>query len=267
MKRKAHGAQKPRHINRIVEVASTAQRSDSPARAINQRFLKEKVMKFWSERAIKTDVPRLESQVNFENDARIAELRVKTENALINAEFRLNGSDLLVDLGAGNGRFSLLFAPLVRKVVAVEYIKEFAGAIEEQAKKRGFNNIEVINSPAEDYCRNDFADAVFISGLLNYLDPEQYGKTLVNVSKTIRRGGRLFMRETISVLEDEFIVDKFSDELGAHYCSIYRTCLQHINAFYEQKFRLEKFAPFFEDGSVLNKRLETRLYYFCFVKI
>jgi len=40
MKRKAHGAQKPRHINRIVEVTSTAQRSDSPAQAINQRFLK-----------------------------------------------------------------------------------------------------------------------------------------------------------------------------------------------------------------------------------
>ena len=39
MKRKAHGAQKPRHINGIVEVASTAQRSDSPAQAINQRFL------------------------------------------------------------------------------------------------------------------------------------------------------------------------------------------------------------------------------------
>ena len=36
----AHGAQKPRHINRIVEVASTAQRSDSPAQAINQGFLK-----------------------------------------------------------------------------------------------------------------------------------------------------------------------------------------------------------------------------------
>ena len=39
MKRKAHGTQKPRHINGIVEVASTAQRSDSPAQAINQGFL------------------------------------------------------------------------------------------------------------------------------------------------------------------------------------------------------------------------------------
>ena len=38
MKRKAHGAQKPRYINGIVEVASAAQRSESPAQAINQRF-------------------------------------------------------------------------------------------------------------------------------------------------------------------------------------------------------------------------------------
>ena len=38
MKRKAHGTQKPRHIQKYVEVASTAQRCDSPAQTINQRF-------------------------------------------------------------------------------------------------------------------------------------------------------------------------------------------------------------------------------------
>jgi hypothetical protein len=42
MKRKAHGAQEPKHIQRYVEVTSTAQRSDSPAQAINQRFLYSK---------------------------------------------------------------------------------------------------------------------------------------------------------------------------------------------------------------------------------
>ena len=39
MKRKAHGAQEPRHIWKHVEVMSTAQRGDSPTQAINQRFL------------------------------------------------------------------------------------------------------------------------------------------------------------------------------------------------------------------------------------
>jgi len=38
MKRKAHGAREPRHIRKYVEVASTAQRSDSPAQRITQYF-------------------------------------------------------------------------------------------------------------------------------------------------------------------------------------------------------------------------------------
>ena len=39
MKRKAHGAQEPKHIQKYVEVTSAAQRSDSPVQAINQCFL------------------------------------------------------------------------------------------------------------------------------------------------------------------------------------------------------------------------------------
>jgi hypothetical protein len=38
MKRKAHGTQEPKHIQRYVEVMSAAERSDSPTKAINQRF-------------------------------------------------------------------------------------------------------------------------------------------------------------------------------------------------------------------------------------
>jgi len=38
MKRKAHGAQEPRHIWKYVDVTSSAQRGDSPSQAINQRF-------------------------------------------------------------------------------------------------------------------------------------------------------------------------------------------------------------------------------------
>ena len=41
MKRKAYGAQEPRYIQKYVDVTSTAQRSDSPAQAINQRFPNE----------------------------------------------------------------------------------------------------------------------------------------------------------------------------------------------------------------------------------
>ena len=41
MKHEAHGMQQPRHINKIGEGASTAQRSDSLVQSINQRFPKD----------------------------------------------------------------------------------------------------------------------------------------------------------------------------------------------------------------------------------
>jgi precorrin-6B methylase 2 len=227
---------------------------------------KDKVRKFWSDRAKVTQLPRLESQVNFENDKSLADLRVKAETALIEEKLQLDKSDIVVDLGAGNGRFSLLFAPKVKKVIAVEYINDFTSSIKQQAKKLQLNNIEVLNIPAEEFCLDDCADVVFVSGLLHYLDTEQYSQTVGNIFKTLKSGGVLFLRETISVLDNEFIVDKFSDELGAHYCSIYRTSHQHTESFDRQGFTLNECSPFFEDGSIINKRTETRLYYFLFKK-
>jgi len=225
---------------------------------------REKIRAFWTERAKVTSLPRSESQVNFENDSEIADLRIKTETELIDAELPLKAGDTVVDLGAGNGRFSLLFAPKVHKVIAVEFIDDFARSIEKQASERHIRNIKVLNMPAEDFCIDDSADIVFVSGLLHYLDPDQYNRTVSNISKILKRGCTLFLRETISVLEDEFFIDKFSEELGANYCSLYRTKDQIVRSFSEQGFHLEKICPFFPDGSVLNKRVETRLYYFTF---
>jgi len=228
--------------------------------------MKEAVRKFWSDRAKTTDVPRPESQVNFLKDANTAEEYINAETEVINRELKIEKSDTLVDLGAGNGRWSFLLAPKLKKVIAVEYIKEFTKAMNEFILKQGINNIEVVNSSGEEFCRENIANICFVSGLLNYLDEEQYIKTIENITKTTKPGGVLFMRETISVLDNEFIVDKYSDELETYYWSNYRTSKQHIDILEKNGFKLHKYAPFFEDGSPLNKRLETRLHYFIFHK-
>ena len=224
--------------------------------------MKDKVKKFWSDQAKKNDVLRLESQVNFQKDAATAEIYIEKETEVINRELSLKKSDIMIDLGAGNGRWSILLAPKVEQIIAVEFIKDFTEKIKELTKEHGINNIEVINQSGEEFIRDNFADVIFISGLFIYLDDEQYNKTLDNIEKTIKDNGILFMREPISVLDNEYIIDKFSEELGTHYCSIYRTAEQHIEALEKRGFDFVKCAPFFEDGSVLNKRLETRLYYF-----
>lgn len=227
---------------------------------------RESIKGFWADRAKITEIPRLESQVNFEKDAETADLKINTEVEVVNKELSIRNNDIVIDLGAGNGRFSILFAQRALKVVAVEYIKDFIDSIEQQAKELLIDNIELVNSAAEDFCRENYADILFVSGLLQYLDEDQYSKTISNISKTLKDEGVLFIREAVSVLESEFVVDKFSEELNAYYYSKYRTSDQHISAFRDSGFVLEKTAPFFEDGSILNKRVETRLHYFIFSK-
>jgi len=229
--------------------------------------MKEQVKKFWLDRATVTNVVSLESQVNFQSDAKTAALYIEAETEVINRELILNQNYTLIDLGAGNGRWSLFLAPKVEKVVAVEFITEFTNKINELAVEKGITNIEIVNLSSEEFVRENFADVLFVSGLFNYLDNEQYLKTIRNIKKSIKKDGILFMRETISILENEFIVNKFSEELGTHYYSIYRTANQHINTLNEEGFALKKYGPFFEDNSILNKRVETRLHYFVFKKI
>jgi len=227
---------------------------------------KKKVRTFWSERARSSSskLPCQETYVTFENDAELISMRAEIETKLVNSELRLTKNDVVVDLGAGNGRYSLFFAPKVQKVVAVEFTDEFASSIRKQAAASHINNIEVLNMSAEDFCRDDSADVVFVSMLLHYLDDEQYRRTVSNISRTLKRGGILFFFETVSLLDDEFFIDKFSEDLNADYTSLYRTAKQYADSFCEKGFALKEVFPVFEDGSVLNKRLETRLYCFIF---
>ena len=74
MKRKAHGTQEPRHIQKYVEVTSTAQRSDSPAQAINQRFLKDQQTIVRQLDALRTETKKLEA-VNQKKIADFDELK------------------------------------------------------------------------------------------------------------------------------------------------------------------------------------------------
>jgi len=225
---------------------------------------REKIKNFWTDRAKTTDVLRSESRVNFQKDSGTIDSYLKAETDVMNNELQLDRNDIVVDLGAGNGRWSFFIAPKVKKVTAVEYIEAFTDEIKLQIKELKQHNVEVISSSSEEFNRSKYADVVFVSGLFIYLDREQYERTIKNIADTCKADGLLFMREPISVLENEFIVDKFSEELNTHYCSIYRTAAQHIEALERHGFILEKYAPFFEDGSVHNNRVETRLFYFVF---
>jgi ubiquinone/menaquinone biosynthesis C-methylase UbiE len=228
---------------------------------------REKIKEFWTNRAKVSGVPRIESVVNLEPDKELVELKIKQEITCIESHMPLYKTDILVDLGSGIGQWSLRFAHQVKQVYAVEFVDDFTKIARKRAFEQNISNIEFVQCVVEDYMANCSANQLFISGLLHYLDDEQYEKTLDNASKYIGSGGRVFLREAVSLLGKEYeLEDQFSEAAQANYSALYRTADQHIKAFSKRGFQLQEHGTFFEDGSPLNKFSETRLYYFCFIK-
>jgi len=91
----------------------------------------------------------------------------------------------VLDLGAGIGRFTKLFAPSAKKVVAVDLCSHF---IEEGKKSTSsFTNIEWIS---RDVMEVDFApqsfDLIFISWVLMYLEIDEVKKLIIKLQKWLK---------------------------------------------------------------------------------
>lgn len=229
---------------------------------------RNKVKAFWETRAKLTELPRIESMVNFETDKNRADSRINAEIACINNHFPINPNDTIIDLGAGNGQWSIRFSSNAKKVIAVEYTYGLIETAKQIASQQGVSNIDFIHCAAEMFVPSEPAEAVFVSGLFNYLDDEQYIRLLDNIPAMLTPdSGHLFLRETVSTLEHDYIIDnEYSEALGTNYFSLYRTDRRIVSDIQSRGMQLIKKGFFFEDGSFLNKWTETRLMYFLFVK-
>jgi ubiquinone/menaquinone biosynthesis C-methylase UbiE len=57
-------------------------------------------------------------------------------------------TDVIMEIGVGTGMVSLLLAPKVKKVIAVDISKEMLGITKEKAMETGISNIEFVRAHA-----------------------------------------------------------------------------------------------------------------------
>lgn len=228
----------------------------------------ENIRAFWEARGDKYNKVPFESLSNFEENPQILKERITAEKNLVFSKLLLNENQTILDLGAGVGQWAFRFAPLVNKIVAVEFaLSQIEIAKREQAKRR-IDNITFIHSSAESFISNEKFDVIFISGLIVYLNEKQFSKLIVNAKKMLKPKGILFLREPSSILDERYaIIDQYSEALKANYSAIYRTPDEIISLFETAGFiRLED-GQVFTEGSPLNKFPETRLKYYIFKSI
>lgn len=224
------------------------------------------VKRFWEARGNKLGEVPFESIANLEEDPELLELKVKLEQERVLPLLPLGPAVSLLDLGAGVGQWTFRFAPLVRRVLAVEYSAPLAEIGSKEAARRGAHNVEFVVSPAEAFETDERFDIVFVSGLFVYLTDTQCERLMKALPRLLAPSGTLLLRDGTSILPGRRheIDNRFSRALSEYYSAIYRTRDEYVALFAREGIELVGDGQMFEESSPLNKYPETRLRYYVF---
>jgi ubiquinone/menaquinone biosynthesis C-methylase UbiE len=120
------------------------------------------------------------------------------EDLAVLLEHGLNGTDTLVDLGAGTGRLALAAAPQVRRVVAVDVSPVMQSLLRRRAADAGVSNIECVQAGFLSYEHTGPpADAVFTRNALHQLPDFWKAVALDRIANLLRPGGVLRLHDLI----------------------------------------------------------------------
>jgi SAM-dependent methyltransferase len=224
------------------------------------------VKRFWEARGNKLGEVPFESIANLEEDPQLLELKVQLEQERVLPLLPLSPQASLLDLGAGVGQWTFRFAPLVRRVVAVEYSAPLAEIGRKEAVRRQAHNVEFIVSAAEAFESPERFDIVFVSGLFVYLTDAQCERLMSTLPRLLGPSGTLLLRDGTSILPGRRheIDHRFSQHLKEYYSAVYRTREEYIALFARAGLALVGDGQMFDESSPLNKYPETRLRYYVF---
>jgi cyclopropane fatty-acyl-phospholipid synthase-like methyltransferase len=191
-----------------------------------------KIKKFWENRGEKYQKIPFESISNLEECPELLQEKIEIEKAQVLPRLHLHSDQTVLDLGAGVGQWTFRFAPLVKKVVAVEYASTQVKLAKKALLQNNIFNVKYIESSAEDFETNETFDLIFISGLFVYMIDDQVSKLLPKLRNWLKPSGNIFLRDGTSILPTRYIIeDKYSKILKSEYSAIYRTRREYLQLF------------------------------------
>lgn len=126
-----------------------------------------------------------------------------------------NANHALLDLGAGTGLLLNGVMDGFDKVTAVELYPSFSQFITDAP------HLTIVNENIMTFDTSDRFDLVLLFGVMNCFNAEEAATIYANCAKFLHPGGRVIVKNQMGV-NDDVLVDTFSEELGKTYFSSYR---------------------------------------------
>ena len=175
-----------------------------------------------------------------------------------------------IEIGAGTCQWSYILSKISKSLLATDTSK---GMIELGQKYLSDNYPKInIKFFIGDICKeikpiNSPYDLVFISGLILYLNQNQFSKMLKFINNHTTNNATLILREPVGINKEYVLENVYSEELKTNYSAVYRTENKIINSFRSNDFILETNEWLHPDNSKFNKWKETRLKLISFKRI
>jgi len=229
---------------------------------------KEKVLDFWTARALKDSISEIKNSANLEDNPDLANIKVQLENKKVEQYLmKTNLKGHALDLGSGFGYWSSEISRYYDTVTGVDFCKEMTEIATDNLNDDFKTKVRFVCSEAQNFLETEKKfNFIFISGLLIYLNDDDLQKLINNISSYTKKGAHIILRDGTGVDEKHEITDQFSENLQAHYSALYRTRESYIEAFKQGGFSLCEDENMFDEGHALNKFQETRLRIYLFKK-
>jgi ubiquinone/menaquinone biosynthesis C-methylase UbiE len=152
-----------------------------------------------------------------------------SQKRLVSRAVRLEPHFSVLDYGCGVGRWTLWFAPQVRRVVGVDLSPKMVEAARQAADETGIRNVEHHPLGGIPLAFEDGAfDLVNAVWVLRYIvDDDELGRTVRELCRVVRPGGYVTLIEMIAKIEPEF-KEHEGDFTGA---AVYRKLEQYRSLF------------------------------------
>ena len=159
----------------------------------------------------------------------------------------------VLDLGSGSGLVVNKLVEFVRHITAVEKFQNFSKYIEQSDK------LELINADLIGFRLYQQFDLVLATGVMQCLKERHVAEIYKNIFNMTKPGGH-FIAHIHCGLEDDVIVDRFSEELNTDYYAEYRHYKKEKTLIMKAGFQEVELQDIFPDW--LNKWPNTRHFLF-----
>jgi len=229
------------------------------------RIVDEEVAAFFEGRAARLDeLGPTTATLYQDKNPDLATRRDQAERAALTPRLDLTGSERLLDVACGTGRWVPTVAPLVSWYHGVDLTPGFVDYA--RSRYADLANCTFSVGRAESLSlaglgEDEPFDRILSSGVLIYLNDEQVAAALEGYRAALGPGGRCLVREPVAQQHRLTLQDHYSEELEASYNAIYRTRDDLLAALAAAGLSVQESGYVFDDPS-LNNRTETRQEWF-----